>query len=162
MTVAVIENVHRLDAVEELAERKGWGMSRTQPDEVNLFFEIRGADLHAVATYLEDYDALHLAFSFDIKVPRRRIVEVRMLASIINEQLWVGHFDFWPDVRKVLYRHALLLAGQEEVADPCEALVAHGMAVSERYLPAFQQVARYDIAAKEGLTNCQFETQGNA
>ncbi len=30
---------------------------------------------------------------------------------MINEQLWVGHFDLWPNDGMVMFRHALVLAG---------------------------------------------------
>ena len=58
-----------------------------------------------------DIEALHLACAFELKVPDRCRVEVQQLISLINEQLWVGHFDLWTQDGLVMYRHALVLAG---------------------------------------------------
>ena len=33
--------------------------------------------------------------------------------ALINEQLWLGHFDLWKEDGMLLYRHGLLLAGAE-------------------------------------------------
>ena len=73
---------------------------------------------------MDDIEALHLACAFDLKVPERRRAEVLALIALINEQLWVGHFDLWTKDGMVMFRHALLLAGGVEVAgQQCEALL---------------------------------------
>jgi hypothetical protein len=58
---------------------------------------------------MDDLEALHIACAFDLKVPEGRRNAVRDLVQRINEQLWVGHFDFWSDEGVILFRQALPL-----------------------------------------------------
>ena len=54
-------------------------------------------------------EALHLACAFDFKVSERRKNEVMQLLALVNEQLWLGHFDLWQAEGVIMYRNALLL-----------------------------------------------------
>ena len=90
---------------------------------------------------MDDIEALHLACAFDLKVPERRRAEVQQLIALINEQLWVGHFDLWTKDGMVMFRHALVLAGGVEASGKqCEALLGTALEACERYFPAFQFV----------------------
>jgi hypothetical protein len=59
---------------------------------------------------------------------------VQQLISLINEQLWVGHFDLWTADGMVMFRHALVLAGGVEASNQqCEALLTAAVDACERY-----------------------------
>jgi hypothetical protein len=92
-------------------------------------------------TSLGDIEALHLACAFDLRVPERRCAEVQALITLINERLWVGHFDHWVTEGIVMFRHALVLAGGTEASGKqCEALLGTALDSCERYFTAFQFV----------------------
>ena len=59
--------------------------------------------------------------------------------ALINEQLWLGHFDVWSNGGVLLYRHGLML-GDEGLLSPAQAQVAVESAIEEcdRFYPAFQ------------------------
>ena len=85
------------------------------------------------------------------------------LISLINEQMWVGHFDLWINDGLVMYRHALVLAGGVAASNrQCEALLATALDASERYYPAFQFVVWSGKSAREALDSAMFETAGEA
>ena len=111
----------------------------------------------------DEIEALHLACAFDLKVPEPRRTEVLALIALVNEQLWVGHFDMWVKDGVVMFRHALLLAGGVEVAGrQCEALLDAALDTSERYYQAFQFVVWAGKSAREALDAAMFETAGEA
>ena len=95
--------------------RCGTGSS-TAPRPTRCPCRSRGgwADYHIAFTWIEDVEALHVACAFDLKVPERRRAEVLQLIALVNEQIWVGHFDMWSAENVVMFRHALLLAGGAE------------------------------------------------
>jgi hypothetical protein len=112
---------------------------------------------------MDDIEALHLACAFDIKVPERRRPDVQTLISMINERLWVGHFDLWPGEGMVMFRHALVLAGGSEASgQQCESLLSTALETCERYFTAFQFVVWAGKSAKEALEAAMFETSGEA
>jgi hypothetical protein len=96
-------------------------------------------------------------------VPEPRRAHVLELIALINEQLWVGHFDMWVKDGVVMFRHALLLAGGVEVAGrQCEVLLDTALDTSERYFQAFQFVVWAGKSARESLDAAMFDTAGEA
>ncbi len=95
---------HPLDVVERLASLRDWIFDRAETDEMSVAVAGRWAEYHVAFTWIEDVEALHVASAFDLKVPDRRRNEVLRLVSLVNEQLWVGHFDLWNSEHVVMFR----------------------------------------------------------
>src|SRR5437868_9227497 len=100
-----------LEVVERVAATNGWSFERAGEDEITILASGKWTDYQVSYTWMYDIEALHLACAFELKVPERRRSEVQQLISMINEQMWVGHFDLWTQDGLVMYRHALVLAG---------------------------------------------------
>jgi hypothetical protein len=155
--------VNPLDVVERLAATNGWSFERASDDEITLLVTGKWSDYQVSYTWMFDIEALHLACAFEIKVPDRCRAEVQQLISLVNEQMWVGHFDLWIQDGLVMYRHALVLAGGVEASSrQCEALLGTALDACERYFPAFQFVVWAGKPAREALDAAMFETQGQA
>ena len=105
------QRINPLDVVERLATGNDWSFERASDDEITILVTGKWTDYQLSYTWMGDIEALHLACAFDLKVPERRRAEVQALISLINERLWVGHFDLWTKEGIVMYRHALVLAG---------------------------------------------------
>jgi hypothetical protein len=88
---------------------------------------------------------------------------VQQLVAMVNEQMWVGHFDFWAQDNLLMYRHALVLAGGMAASGrQCEVLLSTALESCERYFPAFQYVLWAGRSAREALDAAMFETAGRA
>jgi hypothetical protein len=152
-----------LDVVEHVAGTNNWSFERASDEEITLLVGGRWTDYQVSFTWMSAIEALHLACAFDFKVPKRRRAEVQQLISLINEQMWVGHFDLWLQDGMVMFRHALVLAGSAEASDKqCEALFAAAVEACERYFPAFQFVVWAGKRAREALDAAVFDTSGEA
>jgi hypothetical protein len=155
--------VNPLDVVERVAGIHGWSFERAGEDEITILVTGKWTDYQVSYTWMFDIEALHLACAFELKVPDRCRFEVQQLISLINEQLWVGHFDLWIQDGLVMYRHALVLAGGVDASSgQCETLLATAVDSCERYFPAFQFVVWAGKGAREALDAAMFETQGEA
>jgi hypothetical protein len=152
-----------LDVVERLASHNDWSFERASDDEITILVTGRWTDYQLSYTWMDDIEALHLACAFDMKVPERRRADVQALISMINERLWVGHFDLWPAEGMIMFRHALVLAGGTEASGKqCESLLSTALETCERYFTAFQFVVWAGKTAKEALDAAMFETSGEA
>jgi hypothetical protein len=152
-----------LDIVERIASINDWTFERIGDDEITLIIGGRWADYQVSFTWMTNIEALHLACAFDLKVQERRRAEVQQLISLINEQLWIGHFDLWLRDGMVMFRHALVLAGgAEPSSQQCQALFSTALEACEGYFPAFQFVVWAGKAAREALDATMFETSGQA
>jgi hypothetical protein len=151
-----------VDMVEHIATIHDWTFERSAPDELTLTVSGTWCDYHISLTWRDDLEALHLACAFDFKVTRSRLAEIYRLLALINEQLWLGHFDLWKEDGMLLYRHGLLLAGAETHAAQCEALLRSALESCERYYQSFQFVLWAGKSAEEALAATMLETQGQA
>jgi hypothetical protein len=152
-----------LDVVERIASSNDWSFERAGEDEITLVVTGKWTDYQVSFTWMYDIEAMHLACAFEFKVPERCRAEVSQLISMINEQMWVGHFDLWINDGLVMYRHALVLAGGVTASNrQCESLLATALDACERHYPAFQFVVWSGKSAREALDSAMFETAGEA
>ena len=123
-----------LDVVERLASFHEWSFDRADENEISITVSGSWCDYHVAFTWIDDMEALHVACAFDLKVPARRRADVLELVSLVNEQLWVGHFDLWASEDVVMFRHALLLAGGAEATGrQCETLLKAAIDACDRH-----------------------------
>jgi hypothetical protein len=152
-----------LEIVERMAATNDWSFERAGEDEITLLVRGKWTDYQVSFTWMYDIESLHLACAFEFKVPERWRGETQQLIAMVNEQLWVGHFDLWVNDGLIMFRHALLLAGGMEASGPqCEALLGAALDACERYFPAFQFVVWAGKGAREALDAAMFETAGEA
>lgn len=152
-----------LDVVERIASVNDWSFERAGDDEINLLIKGRWNDYQVSFTWMGELEALHLACAFDIKVAERRRAEVQQLIVHMNEQMWIGHFDLWPEDGLVMFRHALVLSGGVEATEAqCASVLGTAIDTCERYFPAFQFVLWAGKTAREALDAAMFETSGEA
>jgi hypothetical protein len=152
-----------LDVVERMASGNNWPFERTSDDEITLVVTGKWTNYQVSFTWMGDIEALHLACAFDMRVPDTRLNEVQQLIALINEQLWIGHFDVWMQDGVVMFRHALVLAGGVAASGrQCEAVLGSALDACERYYPAFQFVVWAGKPAREAMKSAMFETSGEA
>jgi hypothetical protein len=152
-----------LDVVERLASGNDWSFERASDDEITILIAAKWTDYQVSYTWMDNIEALHLACAFDLRVPERRRGEVQALIALINERLWIGHFDLWAGEGMLMFRHALMLPdGTEASGKQCEALLSTALEACERYFTAFQFVVWAGKGAREALDASMFETSGEA
>jgi hypothetical protein len=166
MTLIDISKVQRgnpLEVVEHVATTHLWSFERACEDEVTVVVQGKWGDYQVSFTWMHDMEALHLACSFELKVPERNKAEVQHLVPMINAQMWLGHFDLWPTDELVMFRYTHLLSGGVEASDrQCEVLLSAALDACEQYYSAFQLAAWAGVGAHEALAAGMFETAGEA
>jgi hypothetical protein len=157
------QRVSPLDVVERMASVNDWAFERACEDEINILIKGRWSDYQVSFTWMGDLEALHMACAFDIKVADHRRAEVQQLIAHMNEQMWIGHFDLWPDDGMVMFRHSLVLTGGLDATDQqCKTVLSTALDTCERYYPAFQFVLWAGKTAREAMDAAMFETSGEA
>src|SRR3546814_527333 len=85
--------------------------------------------------------------------------------GLVNEQLWIGHFELWSSSGILLYRHAALIDGAEEGTLSLAAaalLIESAIDECERFYPVFQFVLWGGKTPREAIAAALIETQGEA
>ncbi len=162
-TVADDRVEHPVDAVERLAALNHWAFDRAAEDEISILVSGGWASYDVSFTWLPEMESLHVSCCFDLKSPPRRRPAIREFAQLINEQLWLGHFDLWSGQDLVMFRHLPCLAGGATASDlQCGAVVNAAVNACETYYQAFQFVLWADRPPREALAFAAFETRGSA
>jgi hypothetical protein len=154
---------HPVDVVERLAALNEWAFDRADEDEISILVAGVWAQYEVAFTWLADIEALHVSCSFDLKIPSRKRGEIGELVQMINEQLWLGHFDVWSKEAVVMFRHSHCLAGGARASDAqCRSVVEAALKACETYFQSFQFVLWAGRSPREALDLAMFETHGNA
>ncbi|MBE8191566.1 MAG: hypothetical protein HAW65_04350 [Alphaproteobacteria bacterium] len=160
MQTAQIE--HPIDLIESLASTREWSCERSGDDELNLCVVGKHSDYHLAVNWRIDLASLHVASVMDIRVPQSKRSEMCELLALINEQLWLGHFDSWSGDGTLLFRIPVLVSAEGLAPYQCTELIDHAVEACDRFFPAFQFVIWAGHTPQEALKSSLFETQGDA
>lgn len=152
-----------LDLLEQVADIKNWAFDRSHEQELNLAVVGEWRDYQISLNWRDDFCGLHMASALDIRVPAAKRAAMRDLLSLINEQLWSGHFDMWSEDGTILFRDTLLLCGGAAATpEQCEALLRLAVEACDRYYPAFNFVMWAGRTPQDAMAAALFETHGTA
>ena len=163
LEIDLSREAHPVDVIEAVANANEWAFERAGDDEIAISVAGNWTDYHISFSWMEDFEALHLACAFDIKVTEPRVTEVMRLLALINEQMLFGHFDLWEQEGAIMFRQALMLnGGVEPTGQQVEVLLSTALEACECYFQAFQFVVWSGVSARDALQSVLFETHGSA
>jgi len=169
MTVDDFENVRDasapIDTLEQYFSAHNWSFERSADEEIVATFQGSWTQYELRAVWRDEDRVLQFLALPDIRVPADKRAPLYETLGLINEQLWIGHFEMWASSGMLLFRHAALLdAGGEPVLslDQAETLVEAAIDECERFYPVFQFVLWADKTPQEAIAAALIETQGEA
>jgi hypothetical protein len=112
----------------------------------------------------EDQVLQFLAFP-DIKVGPDKRAAIYEALSLINEQLWLGHFEMWSGSGLVVFRHSTILDLREDDGlslEQAEAIAEAAVEECERFYPVFQFVLWGGKSPGEAISAALIDTHGEA
>ena len=126
--------------LEALFRAHGWPCST---DGAELTGEIQGSwtQYQVKGIWRSEDNVLQLLCLPDIRVAKDRRGAAFELLSLVNEQVWLGHFDIWSRGGVLLYRNANMLGEDGLLSLPqARALIDIAVEECDRFYPAFQFV----------------------
>lgn len=155
-----------IDMLEHYFASHNWAFERAGDEEIVATVKGSWSEYELRALWREDERVLQFIALSGISVPeganRSAIYET---LGLINEQLWLGHFELWSADGSILFRHAALLDGDDEAAlslGQTEALVDAALDECERFYPVFQFVLWGGKKPAEALQAALLDTVGEA
>ena len=153
-----------LDMLEAYYDAHGWSNERGD-DEIVAQVKGSWTTYELRALWREDDAVLQFLAFPDIKVADERRAAIWETLALVNEQLWIGHFELWTSSGVLLYRHAAMVEGEDGGTlslDTAELLVETAVEECERFYPVFQFVLWGGKSPKDALAAALIETQGEA
>ena len=160
-----IENLplNPIDVVEEVIYEKKWSFSRADDYELVADISSKWCQYRLYFTWSENVRAISFTVTFDLKFPQSKIYSAYELIGLINEKLWIGHFDITSKNGIPAFRHTILSSNDNDfLHKKLEDIVDIAVYICEKYYPSFQQVLFDDIPPSDALVFSNFEILGSA
>jgi hypothetical protein len=108
-------------------------------------------------------DCLQLCLSMDIRAKKTRRQAAHTMLSLINQRVWLGHFEVWSDDGEVVFRHAMALpTGERPTLAQAASMIDAAVEAADRFYPAFDFLVQGSKSPQEAIAACMFETLGEA
>ncbi len=152
-----------VDMLASLFEARGWPYEFTSEDEITGEVQGAWAKYQVRGIWRAEDHVLQLLCLPDIRLTDDKRLPMFEVLALINEQLWLGHFDVWSNGSVLLYRHGLML-GDDGLLSLVQAQTAVEVAVEEcdRFYPAFQFILWGDKTPEEALASALVDAAGEA
>ena len=152
-----------LDLLEEIIGANDWHHDRTSDEELAVEVQGRWCDYRLFFLWDEQQGALHLSCIFETRVCEARREEIFHLLALVNERLWIGHFDLCSSDGTLMFRHTLLFGGSCMVtAGQFEEFMNTLVGEPDRYYPAFQYVIWGGKSAPDAIAAALVDVVGEA
>ena len=155
------DDVAPIDMLESYFQAHGWDWER-HDDEIVAKVKGSWTQYELRALWREEDAVVQFLCFPDIRVTEERRPAIYEAIGLVNEQLWVGHFELWSSNGILLYRHAAMIDGDTLSLPSAEMLVDSAIDECERFYPVFQFVLWGGKTPKEALAASLTETQGEA
>jgi hypothetical protein len=152
-----------LDVVEHVLLAENLAFDRT--DDGGLAFALTGdwKDYELWFAWRAEAACLQLCLSLDMRVDAKAKPGVFELLSMVNQRVWLGHFEVWAEDGEILFRHALPLPeGERPTLAQAAAMIDAAVEAADRFYPAFDFLLTGAKSPAEAMKACLFETAGTA
>ena len=154
-----------IEVLEQYFEARGWACERTAEGEIVASATGSWAQYELRAVWRPEDQVLQFLAFPDIKVAVEKRTAIFEALSLMNEQLWLGHFEMWSGSGLIVFRHSTILAAREGEGlafEQAEAIVEAAVEECERFYPVFQFVLWGGKSPGEAIAAALIETHGEA
>jgi hypothetical protein len=154
-----------IDVLEQWFAAHSWSHERVGDEEIVAGCDGSWGQYELRGIWRDDDRVLQFLAFPDIRVTEAQYSAIYETIGLINEQLWLGHFELWSGNGSLVFRHAALLDGQDEPtlnSDQADLLIDTAAGELDRFYPVFQFVLWGGKSPSEAIAAAMVETQGEA
>jgi hypothetical protein len=148
--------------IEEYAINQDWSADRSSDNE--LWAEIPGqwGNQRLWVAFHDETGFLQLNTYMNIKIPQRQRKEVARALTMMNERVWLGHFEIWTEEHVPVFRIVLPLRGSKLHEEQLADIMASINEETERFFPAIQWIVWGGKSPEEAIAAAIVQTEGEA
>lgn len=152
-----------LEMLAALFGARGWAFESVSQDEISAEIQGSWTTYQVRAIWRAGDNVLQLLCLPDIRVADGKRRAAYELLALVNEQLWLGHFDVWSQGGMLVFRHGLLLGDEGLLGlGQAQGLVETAIDECDRFYPAFQFVLWGDKTPHDALASAMVDAAGEA
>lgn len=154
---------HPLDLVEELIAFNDWPYERSGDEEITASIKGSWCDYQFRCFWRDDDNVMQIATMLDMRIAEDKRASVFEALSLINERIWMGHFELWAEDGALIFRHASYVDSAAGMSlNHAQALVQAAVGECEKFYPVFQFILWAGKSPAEALEAALLETVGEA
>src|SRR6266567_2002013 len=100
-----------LDLVEQVIIDRDWAYDRSDDNELIAEVNSTWCNYRIWFSWQAEQGALVFSCAFETKVPKLVLTKVYPLLVMVNDKLWIGHFDYVNEDSAIAFRHTMLMRG---------------------------------------------------
>ncbi|RPF72068.1 type III secretion system chaperone family protein [Aurantiacibacter spongiae] len=159
----VVEDAAPVEMLSALFAARGWAHEQVGEDEISGEIPGSWTTYQVRAIWRTEDNVLQILCMPDTRVPDGKRRDAVELLALVNEQLWLGHFDIWSQGGMLLYRHGLMLGDEGLLSvDMAQLAIESAVAECDRFYPAFQFVLWGDKSPRSALDAALVDAAGEA
>ncbi len=154
-----------IEVLEAYFDARGWVCERSGEGEIIASAPGSWAQYELRGVWRPDDQVLQFLAFPDVKVGADKRLAIYETLGLVNEQLWLGHFELWSSSGLVVFRYSALIdAGEDDglTFEQAEAMVEAGLEECERFYPVFQFVLWGGKSPTEAIAAALIDTAGEA
>jgi hypothetical protein len=152
-----------IDSFDQLFSAQGWTAERAADDEIYAVVPGSWRDYQLRCLWRPDERVVQLVCMLDAKAPDAKRLAIYEALGLINERVWIGHFEMWAEDGDLLFRHAAFVDSEAGLSpEHAELLVQAAVSECERFYPVFQFILWAGKKPAEAMEAALLETVGEA
>jgi hypothetical protein len=154
-----------IDILQDWFDAHGWSHERIGDEEIVAATQGSWGQYELRGVWRDDDRVLQFLAFPDITIARPQYAAIYETIGLINEQLWLGHFELWSGNGSIVFRHAALIESEDgSMLSPeqADALIDAAAGELDRFYPVFQFVLWGGKSPSEAIAAAMVETHGEA
>ena len=131
--------IHPIDVVETVASHHEWDFDRVAEDQIAMTLEGQWRAYAITLAWSPSDETLRLLLTFELEPPEDKLPALYEILNRINDLCWAGAFSWWEEEKLLVFRYALMLAGEQvATGEQVDTMIHAAVMSAERFYPAIQ------------------------
>ncbi len=159
----IITAPNPIDQIENFLNTHSYTHERRSQNEIVVEVQGKWNDMLVFFSFEENMQCMHISCLINIENQIENKSKIFELLALINDNLWVGHFSYWPEHKMPVFRHSVFFSAQNPQFDK-QIIQLFDIAVKEceRMYPIFKVVLTKGMEPSQALYPILIETAGQA
>lgn len=163
MGTSELMDAEPLDLVMQFVNKQDWFSHRNKLNGLIADVPGRWGKHQLCVEWFECEETLDVSCNLDLSFDKFQLSEVTTLTSLLNQDLWLGHFVACERTNTIKIRHKLMLRGAggaspEQIEDVIEIVLGE----AEQAFPTIYQVLNGPYAARDIVNFGMVQSRGHA
>ena len=161
----MFETDNPIDFAQDIACSQNWQCIRTSDHTISISIQVEDKNYNVKLEWQEECSALLFSASLAVKIENMHYETALGTIEQINQNLWMGHFDFSGAEGNPTYRYTLLCRtndGNNALKETIHDLFNIALSECNRFYTTFEMIRDGDIRLHDNLQAIVFETLGEA